>query len=116
MFGKLKLSKMDIEKLLKKATEDKNINALSHLKDAAIHLQQYEIASEIKKIIEPLELPQSVVLEKEQKDDYTTTVYSHVVEISGNFIGLINTGKVLCFEKKEIEDILFAMNNKVRQS
>jgi len=106
---------MEIEKLLKKAKEDKNLKALRHLKDAALHLQQYEIAAEIKKVIEPLELPGSVVLDQIDSN-YTSTVYSNLVEISGNFIGLINTGKVLVLDKKEIEDILFAMNNRVRQS
>lgn len=110
---------MKIEKLLNTAVENKNIKALNNLKDAAINNQQYEIASEIKKIIEFImieDLPEYCVLEKTEQDTYTNTVYYTHLEVSGNFIGLINTGNIIRFEKSELELILYTMNNKVRKS
>jgi len=60
-------------------------------------------------------LPEFVVMEKRNIDDYTNTVFSTHVEIDGDFIGLINTGKILRLDKAEIESILDIMNNKVKK-
>lgn len=61
-------------------------------------------------------LPEYVTLKKRSVDEYTNTVYSTHLEISGDFIGLINTGKILRLDKYEIEQILYAMNHSVKQS
>lgn len=44
----------NIQELLEQAVEDKNIKALSHLKDFAIHMQNYEIAANVRDHIKNL--------------------------------------------------------------
>lgn len=60
-------------------------------------------------------LPEYVIIPKRSVDEYTNTVFSTHLEISGDFIGLINTGKIIRLDKCEIESILDAMNNQVQK-
>lgn len=58
-------------------------------------------------------LPQYVKLNKDQP--FKNKVFFDHLEISGDFIKLINTGEVIWMFKPELEAILYAMNNSVKQ-
>lgn len=58
-------------------------------------------------------LPESVLMHQDHQ--LKNEVFSDHLEIYGDFVALINTDMVINMSKKELEEILFAMNNSVIQ-